>query len=294
MLAEAGVSSVSAGVYGEVLGGHYGPSMVLGGTRKMAAVAAGLLGRSVGSPNGHHAARDFLFTRRAAKPWYLAPAAWGGMADPAASVNADIEAALRRLERRGVATGDELVEAFVTEQRGTQYINAQILSCRAEVDIAMPYTDRELLALSTRIPVKTKIHNTLNRAMLGRHVPALLRFRCAATLVPARAPVVAQELSRLVRRQMDDYRWRLYFATRGRVGPPRFGWGNFEFLRTGRVLNAIAEDLRAELWDRRAIRQRIAEVTRLENGGSVHRLSFQLMRLYSVDLMLRTAATVAG
>ena len=294
VLGEAGVSSVSAGVYGEVLGGHYGPSMVLGGTRKMAAVAAGLLGRSVGSANGHHAARDFLFTRRAAKPWYLAPAAWDGVPDPAASVNADIEAALRRLEHRGVATGDELVEAFVTEQRGTQYINAQLLSCRADVDVALPYTDRELLALSTRIPVKTKIHNTLNRAMLGRHVPALLRFRCAATLVPAGAPVIAQELSRLVRRQMDDYRWRLYFATRGRVGPPRFGWGNFEFLRSGRVLNAIADDLRAELWDRRAIRQRISDVTRLENGGSVHRLSFQLMRIYTVDLMVRSAPALAA
>src|SRR5262249_10251889 len=58
VLARAGVESVSAGVYGEVLGGHYGPAMVLGGRRKIAAVAAGLLGRSVGTRNGHRPARD--------------------------------------------------------------------------------------------------------------------------------------------------------------------------------------------------------------------------------------------
>jgi len=188
-----------------------------------------------------------------------------------------------------VVTGDELVEAFVTEQRGTQYINAQILSCRANLDVTMPYTDRALLALSTRIPVKTKIHNTLNRAMLARHVPGLLRFPCSATLVPARAPVVAQELSRLVRRKLDDSRWRLYFSSRGRLPQPRLGWGNFEFLRTGRVLNALADDLRADVWDRRAIRDRIAAVTPLESRGSVHRLSFQLMRIYAVDRMLGAA-----
>ncbi|TMA51298.1 MAG: hypothetical protein E6J75_18755 [Deltaproteobacteria bacterium] len=289
VLAGLGLSSVSAGVYGEVLGGHYGPSMVVGGVRKMAAVAAALVGRSVGSRNGHQAARDFLLARRVAKPWYLAPAAWDATADAAASLDADLEAALQRLERRGVVTGDELVEAFVTEQRGTQYINAQILSCRANLDVTMPYTDRALLALSTRIPVKTKIHNTLNRAMLARHVPGLLQFPCSATLVPARAPVVAQELSRLVRRKLDDSRWRLYFSSRGRLPQPRLGWGNFEFLRTGRVLNALADDLRADVWDRGAIRDRIAAVTPLESRGSVHRLSFQLMRIYTVDQMLRAA-----
>ncbi|TMA37286.1 MAG: hypothetical protein E6J79_10920 [Deltaproteobacteria bacterium] len=114
VLAGLGLSSVSAGVYGEVLGGHYGPSMVVGGVRKMAAVAAALVGRSVGSRNGHQAARDFLLARRVARPWYLAPAAWAATADAAASLDADLEAALQRLERRGVVTGDELVEAFVT------------------------------------------------------------------------------------------------------------------------------------------------------------------------------------
>ena len=99
----------------------------------------------------------------------------------------------------------------------------------------------------------------------------------------------AQELSRLVRRKLDDGRWRLYFATRGRVPQPRLGWGNFEFLRTGKVLNALADDLRAEVWDRRAIRDRIAAATPLESRGSVHRLSFQLMRIYTVDQMLRSA-----
>ena len=294
VLAAAGVESVSAGVYGEVLGGHYGPAMVLGGRRKIAAVAAGLLGRSVGTRNGQRAARDLLLARRVAKPWYLAPAAWDGVPDPPASLNGDIEAALDRLERRGVVTGDELVEAFVTEQRGTQYINAQILSCRAELDVTMPFTDRDLLALATRIPVRTKIHNTLNRDMLRRYVPALLRYPSSAALVPAGAPVVAQELTRFVRKQVDDGRWRLYFASRGRVPQPRLGWGNFEFLRDGRALRALADDLRADLWNRRAIADRITAATRLENRGSVHRLSFQLMRIYTVDLMVRSAGALAA
>ena len=60
------------------------------------------------------------------------------------------------------------------------------------------------------------------------------------------------------------------------------------------ALRALADDLRADLWDRRAIADRITAATRLENRGSVHRLSFQLMRIYTVDLMVRSAGALAA
>jgi hypothetical protein len=146
--------------------------------------------------------------------------------------------------------------------------------------------------VSTGVRLKDKIHNGINRAMLRRYAPELLRLPCSAMLLPARAPLLAQEMSRLVRKQFEDGRWKLYFATRGSVGPPRFGWGNFEFLRNGRALNAVADDLRSELWNREAIKRRIEGLIQLARGSAVVPLTFLLMRMYSVELMLRSAYRV--
>src|SRR5947199_8466796 len=81
------------------------------------------------------------------------------------AINSDIEWSLRRLVARGVPLGERLVEAFIAEHRGV-HINAQALSCRAVLDIALPYTDRDVLSIASRIPLALKINNSLNRSVL--------------------------------------------------------------------------------------------------------------------------------
>jgi asparagine synthetase B (glutamine-hydrolysing) len=145
------------------------------------------------------------------------------------------------------------------------------------VDVAMPYADRELLAFVTRIPLSLKIHNSLNRAMLARRAPELLRYPMAATLVPAGMPIAIQELSRIVRKLKEEMQWQLHARTSGRVPAPRLAWANFEFLRSGDSLRAVLDDLQTDLWDRSAINRSIRSVTAGEWSGSVHPLSDQLM-----------------
>jgi len=142
LLEEMGVGCVSAGVYGEVLGGHYGPAMMLTGRRKITAVATSLVGRSpqpIGDSNdGFREVHDILRLRQLKKPWYLAPDFWESITETPEVINADIEAAIGRFKNRGIAKREQLIEAFIAEHRGTQYFNAQLLSCRTTLEITCP------------------------------------------------------------------------------------------------------------------------------------------------------------
>ncbi|HEU4452933.1 MAG TPA: hypothetical protein VFR81_07725 [Longimicrobium sp.] len=289
VLAGSGFRCVTAGVYGEVLGGHYGPAMLLHGRKKVLAVARALLGRPAPAPapsaDRAERLRGLLRVPGGAAPWYLAPE----HAPPESSeaMDADLETALERLRDRGISDPDRLAEAFVSEHRGTQYINAQLLSCRASLDVVLPFASRELLALASRVPLTRKIHNALNRAMLRRHAPGLLRYPMAATLVPAGSPLLLQEASRALRRGLEQGGWALHARSGGRLPAPRLGWVNFEFLRTGGALRAIVDDLRADLWNRPALWDRLARIGRGEWPHSLHPTYDQLAKIYTVDLMLR-------
>ena len=289
LLAEAGVRTVFAGVYGEVLGGHYGPAMLAGGGRKIAAVGGELVGHggADGGDGGLRSARQALRTGPLGRHWYLRSDYEAAITGAVDAFNADIEADLDRLESRGVARRDQLIEAFISEHRGTQYINAQILSCRAETDVVLPFAEHEAFAMATRLPLHAKIHNRVNREMLRRFAPELLRYPMAATLVPAGAPLLVQEASRLARSAWETARWKAHFRAPRLVDPPRLGWVNFEFLRTGRALHALIDDLRADLWDRDALRGRVAEVRDRSWSQQLHPIFDQFSKIYTTDLLLR-------
>src|SRR5690606_9416404 len=107
--------------------------------------------------------------------WYLDREFEQSLAPAAPRLDAEIRAGLERLRARGVPEGASLVEAYVSEHRGARYIAAQLLSCRAALDVAVPFAGGEVFTLSTAIPLEAKVHNTLNRRMLARHAPELLR-----------------------------------------------------------------------------------------------------------------------
>ena len=291
VLADLGVRSVSAGIYGEVLGGHYGRTMLVGGVRKIPVLAAELFGWSHRGGTATNAdVYDFLHIQNLGKPRHVKEVLWDGI-DLKDAINADIDATLERFKERGIANSDQLLEAFITEHRTSQYINAQLLSCRASLDVSIPFGDRDVLALASRIPLTTKIHNAVNREMLSQQDPNLLRFSTAATLVPATWPVVAQEASRLIRLLSENTRWRVHFATHGRIQPPHMGWWYWEFLRNGAVLNALVDALQCDFWNTSAMRDQIRDIGRQgfrrETYSMIATLSHQLLRDYNVDLMLQ-------
>ena len=287
----SGVDVVSAGIFGEVLGGHYGSAMVLPGSRKAWAVLGALLGR--GGPGGGRASahRDqvvSLFSPwRLTRPWYMAETSWPGANTTLGAMKNDVETGLDAIVQRGVRGTDELIEAYITERRAAQYISAQLLSCRAVLDVGMPFIHRALLLRASRVPLSTKIHNRLNRDILAGTRPDLLAIPLAATLVKAGAPILAREASRWVRKVIEERAWRRHFESAGANPAPRYAWANFEFVRTSRCLLPIAEDLSAGLWDRVEIFRRLTD---LEAGGwnrPAHPMVDMLMKIYTVDLMLR-------
>lgn len=289
-IAAAASHVVAAGVYGEILGGHYGRAMLLQGSGKIRAVMLPLMGLDAGSVHITEAAfqsvRDFLSMRSLVRPWPVRQDWWTSAGLEVDALNADVDHDLNRLRARGIATLDQLIEAYVSEHRGSQYINAQVRSARAWTNVSMPFADAHVLELVTPLPLPLKIHNRLSRQLLRRFAPSLVRLPMAATLAQARRPILIQEASRIARRLAEHARWRAHSAFRGRVRAPHFSWVNFEFLRQGSALTSIIDDLRAPLWDKPAMLARVREI---QHNRSVptHPLSDQMMKVYTIDLALR-------
>ena len=189
--------------------------------------------------------------------------------------------------RRGVVGVEALIEAYLTEGRAAQYISAQLLSCRGVLDVGVPFVDRALLLSASRVPLATKIHNRLNRHILAASRPDLLAIPLAATLVNAGAPILAREASRWARRVIEERAWQRHFTTSGAKPAPRFAWANFEFVRSTRCLYPVVEDLATGLWDRTALLQRLADLESDGWGRPAHPIVDMLMKIYTVDLMLR-------
>lgn len=284
-LSGIGVQSVSAGVYGEILGGHYGPSMALTGMRKAIAVGAAL----IGIPVQFNSFERLRFPGVPRKPRFLTMAAWTDMCDTARQMNNDIDSAWQDIEKLGTENREQLMEAFVALTRGSRYINQQILSCRTDLDVALPFIDIDLLTLASQIPQSAKIHNTISRRLLRQYGSPLLQFTTGATLVPASMPIVFQEASRAIRTLHDNVYGTLSRFTKGAVGPSRSDFLGLDFLRNGTAFRRILDDLRLDIWDRVAIEQSIKNVAEHKEAAttSLVNISSNFLTIYTTDLMLR-------
>jgi hypothetical protein len=283
-----GAASISSGVLGEVLGGHYGATHVARGGGKVAALLKSLTGdKSERVPDGRsprEQAEAALVLDKLDSPWYLAAGVEADRrAELLAEINQDIVNDIARLESRGVGTASQLVEAFVTEHRGAQYIAGQARALRVATDTSVPYAHAPLLELAAALPQSLKIHNRVNRALGLRSGPALTRPPMAATLVPGTWPLLLQEASRAVRKVYEESSWALYSRTKGRTPRARLGWVDFEFLRDGAVLTEAAGSLRADLWNRGAF-DRLAEDARsFAYGRRLHPVFDQMGKILTVD-----------
>jgi hypothetical protein len=295
------MKSVSAGVYGEILGGHYGIPMLLRGRQRAFSSGAILLQQCfrLTTKQSGSDVETFLQLRNPlvvspelqlcelVKPRYLSNGFCGESTHVLEAINEDISSDVQRLQKRGVTDNGQLIEAFITEHRGTQYICAQMLNCRATVDVTLPYANRTLLRFVSQIPLPVKFNNAMNRAMIQKFAPHLLRYPTAAMLIPAGYPIVFQEATRFCRRILNQAFWRSYFLSCGRVGPLRTGWVNFEYLRGSQELVDLVNDLRCNFWDKSTLNVWLSNAARFEYRHPMLLLLQPLFRVYTVDLMLR-------
>lgn len=280
---------VTGGVHGEILGGHYGPPAVQGGTARVLSLLALLL--DARQTLTREQVRDHLRLQSLGRHWYLDRDFEESISDRLDRLNHERARAIDRLEARGVRDPARLVEAFLAEHRGTQYVSAQLLSCRSSLDVAVPFGQHQLFRLSTRLPLQLKVHNRFNQQFLRRHSPTLLRFPLAATVVSAGAPILLQEISRAVRRVYEATGWKAHYASGGRLPHPRLGWLNFEFLRGGRSLRRMVDDLQAGFWDVDALYRAVSAIETGDATVRPHPIFDQLCKIYTVDLMLRSWGT---
>lgn len=271
VLSASGADCVSSGVFGECLGGHYGKTMFFHGAQKV----FNFLLQGLGQDSSMASIFDALKVQSLVKPSLVHSEVFGNINELQNAMNDDIESSLKRFITRGIQTPDQLVEAFITEHRASQHISSQMLSCRAYLDVSIPFSDRDFFTLVSRIPITSKLHNALNRRMLQQHFPKVLKVPTAAAPISAAMPIWAQELSRLVRRIVEE-----------RINLPPMSWYDWEFLRNGVVLNNIVDDMELDLWDKNIIRQRIAGLQE-RKAASIGPLMQLLLIAWTVDLMLR-------
>lgn len=291
LLAQQKARFVIAGVSGEMLGGRYWMAHALTGTRKALALFPALLRREGAAEpplaTARSMARDMFRVTEARNSWPVSGDAFGAIPGLKEEINGDIDHVFDRYDRNGVGTLNQLAEAYQGEHIGSRYCNVQLLSCRSHLDVAMPLVHRELLRVATRTPIQTKMQNELNRRLIRRIAPDLLRFPMAATLVPAASPIVFQEASRVVRKGVQAGRWALYSASGGRIPRPRLQWADYEFLRSGATLRAIVENLQSDLWDRDALQRSVESITRGQAKHDLLPMADRIARILTVDLMLR-------
>lgn len=291
LLAEEGVHTVSAGIFGEVLGGHYGKGMMLSDWEKMKYVASHFLFRHRKQVSTYeqdfNSVYNFLRIDDFNKPWYIKDDYWISVTKIKENINADIESSLRRLELRGITNVDQLIEAYITESRASHYIAAQLLICRGYLNIANIFGDQELFFLSSLIPLNIKSYNFLNQALLRKYAPDLLCFPTAASFATAGSPIVIQEMTRLLRKTLNTLSWEIYYSTHGFIGPKWGGWDNFEFLRDGKMLNILLENIRNDFVDKKTIEEFLHKLIKYKSHVFFHNVSNQLMKIYTTELMLR-------
>ena len=284
------IQQVAAGIYGESFGGHYGPPAILHGADKIVSVGKYLLKirRSKHRETSYkedalNAASLLLRIPSIQKPWFISDDYWGScIQDVSKLINNDIDNLLLDYQQRGINTPEDYIEAFITEQRGTQYITAQLLSCRHHVDICLPYADRQYLEFSAHLPFEKKVHNILNKAVIKSLAPDLLRHPMAATLLPAKYPIICQETSRAARKLLETGLWSAHKISQGLIKEPRMSWVNFQFLSEGNTINEIIDSLHHPYWDKNKMRSYTSNM----QHTSMHPISDMLMKILTIDFCL--------
>ncbi len=283
------ITSVSAGIFGEILGGHYGPTMNLQGLSKAVATLGYILDIPqvsrllMESPSDSlFSAMEFFRQRPYTCPWFLNNDYWEdrffGINE---YVNKDIAKELTRYHARGVDAVEAKIEAFITEHRGSQYIADQLRSAAGNnLPMVAPFANRSLVQFAAAVPYRFKAHSMFNRQIIDRLQPDLLRYPTAAILVPARMPIAVQELSRAIRKLAELSRWRLHSFTKGRVQPPKYGWPNYQFIQNSTIISEIVESLKSPIWDKQTLRT----AANKNQYKSFHPLMDMLLKMKTLDL----------
>lgn len=288
----SGSGPVSAGIYGEIPGGHFGNIQLGRTSERMLALAAKVFNLNSTdqglSDEGIAAVRAKLHWSSSMFYWYLDSDVRRQMESFQHITNSDIDADLGRLQQRGVQTIEQLVEAFISEHRGAYYVAAQLLSVGHDRGIVTPFARSKLLRRMTQLPMFVRVHNKANRIALQRHMSQLNNYPSAATLVALKHPLLLQEVSRVFRKLYEVGMSKAGRLTRGMVSKPTMEWVNFEFLlRETHLFRDLVDDLQSDIWNKKDLHKMIDRIDAGSWEESGHNVYDQLNKIYTIDMLLR-------
>ena len=274
---------ITSGVLGELMGGHYGV-MSLGSRWQKLRSSLVFLGESMLTDQRMSEALD-RYSTPPQTHWFVSSVGQEMLDQMRQGTRARMHV---ELDREFERTGDwqRALEDFQMAHRARQYIHKQAQAASSTVGYYVPFADEELTDLVRAVPFQMRIHNKLNRIVLGRQRAELLDQPMAATLVPASYPVLLQELSRLVRVVSEKVSSQVWGSV------PRLGWFNYEHLYQSNVLHDFADSLRSDIWDVPKMHKnlKINQANGIDAGSTLD----MLCKLKYVDYLVGFPSTVGA
>jgi len=298
ILFDAGVECVSAGVIGEVIGGRHGRHwhmLLISEWEKIRFVTPYLLHlpfkKTSDDNNGIHNFFNLLKIEKIQKPWYLRSDFWDMVPNLKDEMYADLEKFFHRQKTRGVINLEKIIEAYTAEYFGAQMLTPQILNCRANTNITIPFADQELYCFTSKIPMSYKILHSLQQAIIRKNTSQLLNYPNSAAFFSAKLPIPLLEVSRVFRKLSESLSWKFSGITGGRYNPKHFAWNNYEKLGKSQALQNMADNLKCSMFDKNTIMNGInLRISQIETNPYMYPLNgmqSKITMLYNVDLMLR-------
>ena len=98
----------------------------------------------------------------------------------------------------------------------------------------------------------------------------------AATLVPAKYPLVIQEGSRVIRKAYEELSLKILNRT---GADPHLGWNNFSFLQKADFIPDMMASLKSDIWDKKSM----GKVFRQSTASSMYPLLDMMLKIKTVD-----------
>ncbi|MEP0002459.1 MULTISPECIES: hypothetical protein [Marinobacter] len=248
---------ITAGTFGEVLGGHYGTLNTLPGKKKYASLLMHMIGLGAFLDDALHlhdqeTILEYLKMSNYNVFWFLE----SGLADELRSrkiieeSNHRLECVFQGYADQGMIDAQAMFERFYTEHRGGQYINLQLTNSACRHNFRNIFTNRDLLQSISSTSFSSRAHNKVNKEIIRKLRPELLDFPMAATLANARRPLLIQEGSRGIRKLVEkNDALKFVYRRVSRYGDRGFGWNSFRSIVNEDWIMNISNFLSSELWD---------------------------------------------
>jgi len=232
-------------------------------------------------------AKQRLIRHHSIVPWYYTTEYRSDHPALLERVRSDILGEVERLRSCGVVRGEEVLEAFVSQHRGIRHVAEQALSLRGAIDIEIPFGHRDLVALATAIPFEYKVQNKLSRAVVKRLRPELMAHPTAAVLLPARSPILLQELSRVALVLLERVSTIAHSRSKGRIDHFMQSYRNSEYLRKDDSFFRLLEQYQMRCFDRKKYIEFLENVVSYKRDLPISWVFGVMMMMLRVDLMYR-------